>query len=263
MLTKQILYLFDMKRWIPVFISLLFSVNGFSQNAPMIKRYTVEAQIDSNCATAVSLDLFDTAYKKFGLNFLISDELLKPAYSDIERHRLLFELYKENGSRVPLFFSVTSNCSFSKNDIYSFTACTYNACDNSPKSNYEAGMITVDALTGKVMKLTDIIDPEKIDSFENYIYTTAVKYHVKNVPTCFISSINPVMIKGSNNVTAHTDTIKYFKELTGKFYLSENNLLVFLKAVHRDYTYTSVEVMTPLFYTRYFLKPEIAKRLGL
>ena len=103
----------------------------------------------------------------------------------------------------------------------------------------------------------------KRDSFDNYVYYTVTRYHLKNIPSCYISSFHPVSVRGSNNVFVQSDTITYLKGLTGKFYLKENNIFIYSKVKHRDYNYNSMEVMMTLFYVKYFLKPDMITRLGL
>ena len=108
-----------------------------------------------------------------------------------------------------------------------------------------------------------MIDPVKKDSFEKYIYNMAIRYHVRNIPTCYFSGFHPLKVNTANNVTTRGDTITYMIGLTGRFYFAGDKLFVYNKANHRDYTYHSVEVSVPLFYVSYFLKREMRKRLGM
>lgn len=245
---------------------IVFGMGRFAlaQNDTLLKAYYVQSKLDEECNAEISVVLFDKNSKQAGFNQLILDRLMK-GYYDTKQSVSLNNLYqfKSLPPAGDLIYTIAGGCDYNKGGIYSFVSCPYNVCDKAMRSNFESNTITLDIQSGKELTLYDIIDPQKKDSFENYMYLTAIKYHVRNIPSCYISNYHPIQITGSNNVTTGGDSVTYIKGLTGKFYLSNDKLLVYTKALHRDYNYNTVEVSIPLFYARYYLRKEMIERFGL
>jgi hypothetical protein len=244
-------------------ICLGFCVSA--QTDTLLGTYFIHSKIDEDCSADLMLSLFKEESGMDRYNEVILDHLLRGYYDPLQSPVNLKNFYanKTIDPTGELVFNMGGSCSFHKGGIYSFIACPYNVCDKAVRSNFGPNMITLDIAKEKVLKLEDVIDPARRDSFEKYIYETAVRYHIRNVPSCYLASVHPIQVRGSNNIVSSTDTITYQKGLTDKFYISEDRLYVFCKARHRDYTYEGVEVMTPLFYARYFLRPDFAQRIGI
>lgn len=248
-----------------VFLLFVQTTFVFSQTDTTLKTYYLSSKIDEECSANIVVTFFNESFKQDRINQAILDISMSGYYDTRQSEINLKNIYSNSvlEYRGQFPFTIGIACSYHKNGLYSFIACPYNVCDKSPRSNFESNMITIDLKEGKILTINDVIDPQKLDSFEKYILYTATRYHIKNVPSCYISNYNPPEIKGSNNVTVQSDTITYFKGITDKFYFKDDKLYVFNKAKHRDYNYNSVEVFTSLFYMKYFLKAEMLDRLGL
>lgn len=242
-------------------LSLCCSLAASAQDSFSLQQYEVGYKLNEECTSGVSLTLFEQVNKQDTLNQLVVRELLKGFNN--ERFVTLKSLYENKtfGPEKPYMFSVTGMCAYHKGGIYSFVACPFNACDHAPRSNYEATCVTLDVRTKKILTLDDLIDPAKKDSFEKYVYFMATRYHIRNVPTCFVSQYQPVNVKASSGLTTRTDSVEYMHGITNKFYLYDGKLCVFNNAAHRDYGYRSVEVTLQLYYLQYFLRPEMVERL--
>lgn len=248
--------------------TFLFSVSTFfvfAQTDTTLKTYYVSAKIDEECSANIVITFFNQSLNMHRVNQAILDEAMRGYYDTRESQINLRNIYANSvlEYRGDFVYTIGVANTFHKNGIYSFISCPYNVCDKAPRSNFESNMITVDIKEMKILSLNDIIDSLKKDSFEKYIFETVNRYHIKNIPSCYISNYNPPDVKGSNNVTVMTDTITYSKGLTDKFYLKDDRLYVYNKAKHRDYNYNSVEIFISLFYAKYFMKPEMIERLGL
>ncbi len=237
----------------------------FAQVDTTLKTYYVSSKIDDDCSANIVITFFNESQNLHRVNQAILDEAMRGYYDTRESQINLKNIYANSvlQNHGEFFYTIGVANTFHKNGLYSFISCPYNVCDKAPRSNFESNFITVDIKSLKILTINDIIDPLKRDSFEKYVYYTTTRYHIKNVPSCYITSYNPPEVRGSNNVTVMTDTITYFKGITDKFYLKDDRLYVFNKAKHRDYNYNSVEVFISLFYAKYFLKPEMVERLGL
>lgn len=243
---------------------MVLSVFAFAQSDTLLKPYYLYAKFDEECAAQVAVTLFDKDAKLDLINQVILNELMRGFY-DNQSWVSLKNLYG-NKSLKPnseFQYTIAASCSFHYDDLFSFSACAYNVCDKNIYSTFESNCVNIDLKTQQILSLYDFIDPLKKDSFEKYIYATATRYHIKNIPACYISSYNPLQIKGACSVTVQADSITYYKGLTNKFYLKDNSLFVFNKVKHRTYTYQSVEVSLKLIYIKYFLRPEMILRLGI
>ncbi|MEI6508331.1 MAG: hypothetical protein WCO54_07590 [Bacteroidota bacterium] len=247
-----------------LFAAVFFYKSAFAQTDSTLAIYFVHSKLDDECSADVVMTLFNKNINYDRFNDVVLDHLLKGFY-DPQKSSVNLENLYQNKTLEPtaeLIFTIGGSCQFHKNGVYSFIACTYNVCEKNQRSNFEPNMITIDINNQKILKLEDFIDPLKRDSFENYVYYTINRYHIKNVPTCYFASTNPMFVKSSNNVTTKGDTIILQKGLTNRFYLSDDKFYVYNKASHRDYTFNSIEVMFQLYYMKYFMRPEMLKRLG-
>jgi len=238
---------------------------SFAQADTSLKTYYVSAKIDEECTANIVITFFNESQNLHRVNQAILDETLRGYYNTRESQINLKNIYSNSSleNHGEFIYTIAVANTFHRNGLYSFISCPYNVCDKAPRSNFESNLITIDLNALKILTINDIIDPLKRDSFEKYIYETVIRYHIKNVPSCYISSFNPPDIRASNNVTVMTDTITYYKGILDKFYLKDDKLYVYNKAKHRDYNYNSVEVFISLFYAKYFLKHEMIERLGL
>ena len=254
-----------MIKYLFVFLFSVSTIFAFAQVDTTLKTYYISAKVDEECQANIVITFFDEKLNLHRVNQAILDEMLRGYYNTRESQINLKNIYSNStlDNHGEFIYTIGVANTYHKNGLYSFISCPYNVCDKAPRSNFESNFITIDLPALKIVSLNDIIDPLKRDSFEKYTYETAIRYHVKNVPSCYISSYNPPDIRGANNVTVMTDSITYYKGILDKFYLKDNKLYVYNKAKHRDYNYNSVEVFISLFYAKYFLKPEMIERLGL
>ena len=238
---------------------------AFAQADTSLKTYFVTSKLDEECSADIVVTLFDESLKMDNTNELILDELMRGFYDTRQSAVNLRSFYAKRhfDPTGEFLFTIGAECTFHKNGVYSFVACPYNVCEKVARSTFESNCVTIDLKTGKILGLDDIIDPVKRDSFDNYVYYTATRYHIRNLPSCYISSFNPVNLRGSNNVSVQTDSVTYLKGLTDKYYLEGDKLYVYNKAIHRAYVYNSVEVMLTFYYLKYFLKPDMIGRLGM
>ncbi|MFI5220733.1 MAG: hypothetical protein ACHQK8_00290 [Bacteroidia bacterium] len=241
------------------------SIRVNAQSDSTLKNYFVQSKLDENCTAEIALTLFNQSLKLDDVNNQILEELLNGCYhirySEVNLKNLY--QYKMIPADISMLYTVAGSCSFNKNGIYSFISCPYNVCEKLLRSNYESNMVTYDLTQKKKLFFDDIIDPLKKDSFAKFSLFLANRYHIKNVPSCYIASFAPLKVKGSNNVTTLADTVVLEAAFTGQFYLYENYLCVYLKAKHRNYSYNSMEISQTLQSIKYFLRPEFVKRLDL
>jgi hypothetical protein len=253
-----------MKHGVTAFFWVFFLYAGSGSAQLPLARYAMSTQLNDECVSGVSLMLFDTASRQDTLNRMILAELLR--FRNDDKMVTLEDLYKGSqfiGSERPFMYTINGTSPLHRGDLYSFIACPYNACDKSVNSNYETMVVNIDARTKKILSLEDVIEPSKRDSFEGFCLMVANRYHVRNVPSCFISLREPVEVKSSNGATTATDTVTYYRGVYEKFYFRNEQLVVYNKAEHRDYVYKSIELSLPYTMVRWFLKPSVAQRLGL
>ena len=185
-----------MKKVFPFLILFFaFSLYVFAQADSSLKTYTIEAKFDEECSADIVVTLFDQTLKMDSINQVIIDELLRGYYHTRQSQAITLKNFYANKNVDPtgeMMFTIGAECSFHKNGVYSFIACPYNVCEKTARSNFESNCITLDLKTGKTLSLDDIIDPLKRDSFDKYIYYTVTRYHLKNIPSCYISSFHPV-----------------------------------------------------------------------
>jgi hypothetical protein len=226
--------------------------------------YTISTKVSPDCVSMISLTLFEEGSGNDSFNNILIDECLGNFMQSKKLRKLNYFYQQRQFGRDSSFdFNIWSSSTYSQHDLYSFTLCPKYACDKEQVSTFETQMFTLDARTGRVIELKDILDPSKKDSLASYMYKIVTMYRVRSLPTCGLLSYNPNQVSTNNAASTGTDIITYNKGLTHKFYLSEDKIHLFNSVKHRDYDYDDVEVALPFNKIKYFLLPEWSKRLGI
>jgi hypothetical protein len=241
------------KSLLVLFFGFHFAV--FAQSP--LKQYTIVTKFSDSCMSYISIPLFAAEQKKDSLNQLIINELIKYHYGENNPGLIPYRFYNETkyGSDAPLNRNIVAENTLANKGIYSFIACPINACTEDLYSNYESIAFTLDSAARKALYIKDIIVPEKLDSFEGFVYWVGKRYNIKNLPTGYITSINPPQVKGSNTLIANS-TVSLERGVQRQFYIREQILMVFNEAQHENYPYKSVEIAIPLNLLQYFMKPK-------
>lgn len=237
-----------------------------AQNKRMLSTYTVQTKVKPDCVSVISLTLFEEGTGHDSLNRVLIQEILGH-YMQSKPIQKLEYFYNqrifENDSSFD--FSIFSASTYSSNDIFSFTICPQYACNKKDETNtYETEMATLDARTGRILDLKDFFDLEtKKDTLERFIYKIVTMYRIRSLPICKNTGYNPNVISAANGISTPTDIITYELGLTNKYYISDDRFHLYNRVKHRDYDYTDVEIAIPMSKLKYFMRPEMAQRLGI
>lgn len=236
-----------------------------AQEKRMLTTYSIATQVNPSCTSVVSLTLFEQGGGNDTLNNLLIQEMLGHYMQSKPLQKLDYFYEQRNfGPDSAFDYTLFSSCTYSNNDLYSFTVCPRFACNKADDENtMETEMATLDARTGRMLDLKDFIDPAKADSLAGYLYKIVTMYRIRNLPVCKVTAFNPNQIATTSGTSTPTDTITYERGYSHKFYLSNERFHFFNKVRHRDYDYTEAEIAVPVYKLGYFLKPAMAKRLGL
>lgn len=246
-------------------LSLMFSLSAFAQNKRMLSTYTIQTKVKSDCASVISLTLFEEGTGHDSLNRLLIQEILGHYMQSKPIQKLEYfynqRIFEHDSS---FDFSISSASTYSNNDLYSFTICPQYACNKEETNTYETEMATLDAKTGRILDLKDFFDlAAKKDTLERFIYKIVTMYRIRSLPICKITGYNPNIISAANGVSTPTDIITYELGLSNKYYISDDRFHLYNRVKHRDYDYADVEIAIPFSKLKYFLKPEMALRLGI
>ena len=247
------------------FLIVCFGIVGLNaQQIRPLTTYTVGTKVSPTCGSIISLTLFEQGSGNDKLNEILINEFLGNFMQAQPIKKLkFFYQQRQFTNDTTLEYSIYTAVTFNKNDLISFTKCYKYACDKEEASTYETEMITIDATAGKVLEMNDFFESNKMDSLKNYLYKIVTMYRIRSLPTCKVTAYNPNQIVTTNGASTGTDLITYQKGISNRFYLSEDKIHLYNKVTHRDYDYEDVELAIPMNKLTYFLKPEMAKRLGL
>lgn len=249
---------------IGIALILLISLGASAQTMRPLSTYTIGTKVSPECISVISLTLFEEGSGNDKLNEILIDEFLGNFMQSKPLQKLKFFYEQRQFGRDSSFdFSIYSASTYAMHDIFSFTVCPKYACDKEEASTYETQMVTMDASTGKMLELKDIFDPAKTDTLTSFVYKLVTMYRVRSLPTCKLSGYNPNTLSSTNGTSTGTDVITYERGLTHKFYLSDDRIHLYNKVKHRDYDYNDVEISLPMAKMKYFMRPEMAKRLGI
>ncbi|MFN4971759.1 MAG: hypothetical protein ACK45I_04820 [Bacteroidota bacterium] len=239
------------------FISIWLMLGTFAIKAQsVLSQYTIQAKRSQTCEAFITLELFDKQYRKDSLNQYIINELIKYHYG-VNNPGLLVPRFYANtkyANDAPLNINIAGMNTFSSKGVYSFVACPINACSDETYSNYEAVALTLDSATGKALRIADIIEPQLLDSFEAFVLVIAQRYAIRNMPTGYITSLSPIDVRSSNQLSNPVNVLSYHKGLQPQFYVRNNFIMLYNYASNTDYPYKAVEVALPLNLASYFLR---------
>lgn len=237
---------------------LLVSIHATAQSP--LTQYTITAKKSETCETFLSLPLFDQKFGKDSLNQTIINELIKYHYGLYNPGLLFFRFYQQTkfDHTAPLFVNIGAMCTFNHKGIYSFVSCPINACVTDVYSNYESIALTIDSASGKPLKISDIIKKELLDSFERFVLMVATRYNIKNLPTGYFVSTNPIEIRSANTIQNPSNVLTLEMGVQPQFYVRSGQLYVYNYASNTDYPYKAVEVALPLSLVQFFMKPTYA-----
>lgn len=233
---------------------VLFTLTALAQS--VLSPYTIQAKRSETCEVFITLELFDKQYRKDSLNQFIINELIKYHYG-VNNPGLFVNRFYANtkyASDAPLNINIAGMNTFSNKGVYSFVACPINACTDETYSNYESVALTLDSASGKALRVSDIIEPHLLDSFETFILQIAQRYAIRNMPTGYITSLSPVEVRSSNPLSNPVNVLTYHKGLQPQFYVRNNLIMLYNYAANSDYPYKAVEVALPLNLTSYFMR---------
>jgi hypothetical protein len=243
-------------------VFFLFYFQSLVAQVSDVTVHFVSQEWSKECHSEVRLPLFSKHLNRDSINRILINRLADGYY---DTRILPLSLFYRNAILsldTPLMFDVKASCNYAANDIYSFTACPFNYCTQETQSNFTTNMVTIDLKKNKPIEFDDLFDDGMKDSLNAYVYLLAQKYRVKNLPTCYYTSIDPVKMRTSNPLLVQQDVVFYEKRLVTLYHLSGNMIALYLRTNHTAYNYFWTEIMLPISAVSKFMKEEYRQRLG-